>query len=104
VHFGIAAARKSFTVCACTAVASSATAHNPAASFFIVDLPVDSSSLARETTRVLLRSAASYVAINAGGNRPNGNIFGWSGGINGGAVGWVERSETHRRFRCGRLR
>src|SRR5665213_3639711 len=76
VHFLVTAARKSFTVWACTPVTISASAHSAAAarSLLMVASPFDCIVLVRSHV-AWVSSAASYVAAVAAGNRSRPAIF-----------------------------
>src|SRR6185437_10246843 len=80
IHFGITVARNSFTVCACTAVATSASAQSAAA----VNFFIGSSRLCLllfEHALVFRLGVQGYVAVAAAGNSFAAGIFCGSGGI-----------------------
>src|ERR1700760_404043 len=74
IHFGITAARKSFTVCACTAPATSTSAQNAAAvNFFIGFLPL--LFLEHALMRVWLVAESYVMAVPADNGLPAGILL-----------------------------
>src|ERR1700742_2277482 len=65
VHFWVTAARKSLTVCACTPVTTSASAHSAVAVSFLMGVSFSSAFLVRTDVACFSRAAANYVAIGA---------------------------------------